>query len=113
MGQRAAVASSDLAALLSFANEVGHHLHRLPVAAVDVVGERGEHGTENRCSSLDLPDERPEVLVSAEVCSCGVDDELEALQWGALTLCGLPHFAEVFVGAAVEGIGDQVLAART
>jgi predicted ester cyclase len=111
MGQRAWVAGSNFARLLPFANEVSHQLHRLPIATVDVVGECGQNWTEDGHATLDLPDERTELFVSAEVDGCSVDDEMETSQRGSLAGCGTFQASEVFVGAAVEGFGDQVLLA--
>src|SRR5882757_2015762 len=111
MGQRAGIAGSDLPAVLSFPNQLGHQRHGLPIESVDVIGEGGEHWTEDGRSSLDLPDERAEGLSSAEICGRGVDDEMEALQRSALACRGRLHFAEVFAGATIERLGDQVLLA--
>ena len=74
--------------LLSFADQVGHQRHRLAIAAIDVVGEGGQHWAEDGLSALDLADERTELFVAAEIRGRGVDDEVQALQGRAVAVGG-------------------------
>jgi hypothetical protein len=60
---------------------------------------------------LHLPQQRPEMLPGAEVCGRVVDDEVQSFQRCTRGAGGPSQLAEVFVGAAVDGFGDQVLLA--